>query len=384
MFKQFNSLVDDIYAAATNFSYWEEIIEKLANITQSSSSVFLVVNNKKPELTYGEFLLNVDPDHRRLYESGYYNKIDKFSMQLGKLSGKVIHSDSAISRKPELFLQPEVESDFFQKLGYAHRIGFAIQHGDNQHICLYLNRSKKDGDYVNPSSTIKLLEMLSPHIKRSLLLSERLTIKDSIVNCLTNDFSGNSSGIIFLDKKGEIIYINDTAEQLFSSYSHILSYTKTLSLKNQDRRLENYIQSAIQPSTHNTKIPGGALSVAGKKPGHYLDILVTPVKLSHFVCTYFKYVSAAIFLTPSKQQFSCNKTLQQLYRLTPTEASILVDFINQPDLKTVCNNRSANIQTIRSQFKTIMHKMNIRKQTELLIKVLVGPCAFMSNDTIHK
>lgn len=376
MLEEYNRFVNEIYEAATDFSYWEEIIEKLAISTQSSSSVFLVVNNKNPELTYGEFLVNVDPEHRRLYEAGHYNKLDKFSMQLGKLSGKVIHSSKAISNNPELFLEPEVESDFFRKFGYDHRIGFAIPHGNNQHICLYLNRSKKDGDFVAPDKTINLLELLSPHIKRSMQISENLTLKNDLVSNLSNGFSGNASGIIFLDKDGEIVFINDQAEKLLQAYNHAFTYNKTVRLKNKDKRLQEYIACATRSSEWDAVKPGGAFSLSGKLPGQYLDVVVSPIKLNHLVCTYFTRARVVIFLTPSDTKFSCQETLQQLYGLTRTESSILIDFINHPDLAAIAELRSANLQTLRSQLKSIMHKMNVGKQTELVKKVLQGPSTF--------
>ncbi|MEW8333776.1 MAG: hypothetical protein AB2692_22790 [Candidatus Thiodiazotropha sp.] len=381
MLDKYNSFLNEIYEAATDFSYWEEIIEKLAETTKSSSSVFLVVNNKKPELTYGEFLINVDPEHRRLYEAGYYNKIDKFSIQLGKLSGKVIHSSEAISNNPELFLQPEVESDFFRKYGYAHRIGFAIPHDDDHHICLYLNRCKKDGDFKSPDEIIHLLELLSPHIKRSMQLAEYMTVKDDLVNSLGNGFSGSTTGIIFLDSSKEIIYINDAAKVLLDTYDHFFNYSKTIALKRNNTKLIEYIENSLLAATSGDATPGGAFSIPGKTPGQYLDILVSPVKLNHLVCTYFKHTRVAIFLSTSNQSLSCQKTLQNLYGLTHAESSILIDFINNPDLNSIAETRSANLHTIRSQIKSIMSKMNVRKQTELVKKVLQGSCRHLINNS---
>lgn len=378
MLHEFSDLVNDIYVAATDFSYWDEIIEKLAQTTQASSSVFLVVNNKQPELTYGEFLVNVDPEHRRLYESGYYNKIDKFSMQLGKLAGKVVHSTCAIATKPEYFLEREVESDFFCKYGYDNRIGFAIPHGTDQHICLYLNRSKKDGDFEAPDKTIKLLELLSPHIKRSMQISESMTIKDDLVSSLTDNFQGKDSGIIFLDAKGEIIFINEMGEVLLKEYNHIISYSKTIRLNNGDKRLDDLITSSLQSFENGKTSPGGVHSISGKTPKQYLDITVSPIKLNHLICTYFKRAKVCIFLTPSNIYFNCKNTLQQLYKLTRTESSILIDYLNQPDINDIAKLRHANIQTIRYQMKSIMRKMNVSKQTELVKKVMSGPCRFSS------
>ncbi|MES9851788.1 MAG: hypothetical protein ABW170_08150 [Candidatus Thiodiazotropha sp. L084R] len=378
MLHEFSDFVNDIYEAATNFSNWDEIIEKLAQTTRASSSVFLVVNNKKPELTYGEFLVNVDPEHRILYESGYYNKLDKFSMQLGLLSGKAVHSTKAIATKPEHYLQREVESDFFGKFGYDHRIGFAIPHGTDHHICLYLNRSKKDGDFETPDETIKLLELLSPHIKRSMQISERITIKDDLVTSLSCNFQGKDSGIIFLDAKGEIVFINEKGENLLKSYSHIISYSKTITLKNQDNRLDELITSSLLYLENGIATPGGAVSVSGKSSKQYLDILVSPIKLNHLICTYFKRAKVCIFLTPSNIIFTCTDTFQQLYKLTRTESSILIDYLNQPDINDIAELRNGNIQTIRSQMKSIMRKMNVSKQTELIKKVMHGPCRFIS------
>ncbi|MES9990037.1 MAG: hypothetical protein ABW077_19225 [Candidatus Thiodiazotropha endolucinida] len=372
-----SEFVNDIYEAATDFAYWDEIIEKLAHSTRSSSSVFLVVNHKRPELTYGEFLVNVDPEHRRIYEAGHYNKIDKFSMQLGKLSGKVIHSSNAISNNPDLFLQTEVESDFFRKFGYDHRIGFAIPHRKDQHICLYLNRGKREGDFKTPDKTIQLLNQLSPHIKRSIQLSEELTIKNDLANNLSSGFLGSTSGVIFLDQSGDIIFMNDQARMLLQDYNHAINYSKTVTLKNKDTRLEDSIACALSTFEYGLAKPGGAFSISGKKNGQILDVVVSPIKLNQLVCTFFTRAKVAIFLASSEAKLTSHITLQQLYDLTSTEASILTDFINFPDLVEVAQLRSANIQTLRSQLKSIMNKMNVRKQTELVKKVLQGPAKFL-------
>ncbi|MCG7871361.1 MAG: helix-turn-helix transcriptional regulator [Candidatus Thiodiazotropha lotti] len=376
MLETYDRFINLIYEAATDFGCWEDIINQLVTTTRSSSSVFLVVNTKHPERNYGEFLINVDPDHRRLYESGHYNRIDKFSVQLGNHPGLAIHSTEAVSRRPELFLEEEVEADFFRKYGYDYRLGVAIPYDSSQHICLYLNRSKQDGDYNNPRQTSGFINFLAPHIKRSITLCEKISLHSDIVNCLSSSLSDSSTGIVLLDRKKRVIFLNHQAETLIKEHSHILSCAATFSCKSHKSTVDTYINNALSALDHGICKPGGALSIPGNKYQQKLELLVSPIKLSHLTCTYFKYAAVAIFLTPSDIQITCKQTLQQLYSLTPTEASIAIDFANNPDLKTISELRNRNLETLRSQLKSIMHKVDVNKQTELVRKILQGPSRF--------
>jgi DNA-binding CsgD family transcriptional regulator len=374
MLERYNHFINLIYEASTDFGYWEDIINQLVITTQSSSSVFLIVDTKHPERNYGEFLVNVDPYHRNLYEAGHYNRIDKFSIQLGYHPGYTIHSTEAVYQRPELFLEQEVEEDFFRKYGYDFRLGLAIPYDSHQHICLYLNRSKQDGDFCNPRETSNFINLLAPHIKRSISLCEKISLNSDIINCLSNSFSDTSTGIILLDRNKKIIFLNQQAELLSKEYSHLLSCRERFSCKSHKSTIDSYINNAIATLEHAPSKPGGVLSIPGIDPHKKLEILISPIKLNHLSCSFFRKAAAAIFLTPAEIKISCKKTLQQLYSLTPTEASIAIDFSNNPDLKSIATQRKRNLETLRSQLKSIMRKMDVNKQTELLRKIVQGSC----------
>jgi DNA-binding CsgD family transcriptional regulator len=382
MFKSYDLYVNEIYKAASDFSLWEGIIENLCSHTESDSSVFLVVNHLYPELTYGEFLINVDPEHRRLYESGHYNKLDKFSMQLGQKNGQIVHSTSALANQPELYLHQEVENDFFRRYGYDYRIGFALPHGENQHICLYLNRDKKSGDFEQVNGTLKLLSLLSPHIQRSMQLSESLCLKDDLMSNLANGFAGNDSGVLFIDEHGEIIFINEMAEQYIKSNPKLLIQNRSIQLKNSkaNKMLQNYINQSIKCLHAANPNTGGEMTLGSELPDQSLYLVVSPIKLSHLGCSYFRKARCAIFISHCEKQISYDHHFAAYYGLTSTESSILADFINSPDLAKISVKRSANIQTLRSQMKSIMSKMSVSKQTELVKKVLLGPSRYFLRD----
>ncbi len=382
MFKSYDHYVNEIYKAASDFSLWEGIIENLCHHTEADSSVFLVVNHLYPELTYGEFLINVDPEHRRLYESGHYNKLDKFSMQLGSSGGQIVHSSSALVEHPQLYLQSEVENDFFRRFGYDYRIGFALPHGEHQHICLYLNRAKQSGDFEQVSGTLKLLELLSPHIQRSMQLSESLALKDDLMSNLANGFAGNDSGILFLDERGEIIFMNEKSEQYIKSNPKLRIQNRSIQLKNSkaNELLQSYITQSIKCLNTANPNTGGEMTLGSEKPDESLYLVVSPIKLSHLSCSYFRQTRCAISISHCEKQISYHHHFAAYYGLTSTESSILADFINAPDLTQIALKRSANIQTLRSQMKSIMSKMSVSKQTELVKKVLLGPSRYFLRD----
>jgi DNA-binding CsgD family transcriptional regulator len=377
--KGLNSFTHQIYEAATNFELWSDIIKNLATFMQASSSAFLIVNKDKPELIYNKFLSNMDTENRAIYKSGLFNSLDKYFMSMAEREGRIIHSTYALGQIPNDYFQAEVAKGCDRRHGYDYCIRFSINQGISYHICFYLIRSSKDGDFEDVERVKRQLKFLYPHIKRSLKINELLTQNKDIIASLSDGIMANQTGMVLLNESGVPFFANDAADIITGQSSMIeISHSSIkLGLAELNIRLQDYIESSLSTPHSGSEYSGGVLRVRGDTPDDYLDILVTPVKLKHPVCRYYSRARVAILISrPNKSSIS-NEMLMLLYGFTGAESEVAIDLINNMSLKEISEYRDTCYETTKSQIKTIKHKLGVRNQAAVVSEILHGPLKYI-------
>ena len=378
--KELNVFTHQIYEAATNFELWSEIIENLAAFMQASSIVFLSVNKNKPDLIYSKFLHYVDTGRRLIYASGRFNNYDQYSMSLVEREGEIIHSANVLSKMPVELYPTDVGSDFFRRFGYEYRVGFALSQGFKNHICFYLNRSVKDGDFEDIDRVKRQLDYLYPHIKRSLQISELLSHNNDIISSLSDGLLFNETGIVLLNENAVPFFTNNFAGK-FCRENPVIELSESsikLSLPELNTRLQGYIKSSLLAINSGGEYPGGALRVHENTSGDYFDILVYPIKQNHLVSTNYRRTRVAVLISKPNNLSIPGEMLTLFYGFTGAESEVAIDLLNNLSLNEISQHRDTGYETTKSQIKNIMQKLGVKKQAAVVNEILRGPLKHMA------
>ena len=122
------------------------------------------------------------------------------------------------------------------------------------------------------------------------------------------------------------------------------------------------IAEAIDTAEGHGHKSGGILLAPrpGKRP---LSVIVAPMKN-------WDIPQAIVLLRDPEHLVNFDDDLQQLYGLTPTEASIVGELINGRSVHSIGRTHRVSTNTLRTQLKSIFAKTGTQRQAELVSLVL--------------
>ncbi len=124
-----------------------------------------------------------------------------------------------------VYRQPQFRAfrDRLKTLGYGRAVTLEVRYPEDRHLCLVLHRNYSDSRDFNHEQE-KLLRLLTPHLKQTVSLCEKLGQFQRQVEVLSLSINHLNSGVVVLDPGGKINWVNDCALQLLAR-SQLISIT---------------------------------------------------------------------------------------------------------------------------------------------------------------
>ncbi|MBR7889829.1 hypothetical protein J9B83_12890 [Marinomonas sp. A79] len=178
-------------------------------------------------------------------------------------------------------------------------------------------------------------------------------------------------GIVALNKDLKVQFINKMAQAIISNRTDVCLRSNYLVFD--DITEHNQVKLAVEKTLKNscpfisiTLGQGGAddaltitLTKSVKKNTH----LVNDAELiDDIVVLYLSHPQQAVCISPT--------VLQDMYRLTPSEANLALCLTNGSSLQSYSSDKQISIQTVRTQLKAVFHKLHVKSQTELVRKLV--------------
>ena len=377
-----SEVIHKIYATSLGTSSWRDALEYLVQITDSESGLFLNVDPSSPEGNYSKCLHNVDKDHQFAYET-YFNQLDRCSVLLAQQPGEVFCTDDLFKNNNHQFFIPELEYDFMKKYDYDHRICMSVPASDTSSILFYLNRGKKKGAYQNIMKVRQQLEIIQPHIEQAIGIKQKLDTKNNIIETFNAGYAGLQTGLLLFDCKKNVLFVNDKAEQFLDQYPYLkVSKNKLRASRSElDKKIQKNLNHSLNVSNMLSHQPSQAFSVTDKRNVIY-DILISPFSLEdHDLFGKSTNVRVAMFITLRTESPLPANLLKSMYQLTDTEAEVLMGLVSGLSAHDISDYREVAISTIRTHIKSLMRKLDVNRQSDLIRVVLTGPARFHVENT---
>ena len=148
------------------------------------------------------------------YYIDYYHQFDPLKLLRGLQRGKALNCADGICTYSYDSQQPaEYYTDFLKPQKIHHKLVANLVAEDETYGRVVWMRSQKSNRFTNQE--IRLAKAIAPYLAHALAyneLRERLKLKGKILNYIEKQ---SSVGIILLDEKLQVVYINEKAEELF-------------------------------------------------------------------------------------------------------------------------------------------------------------------------
>ncbi len=368
--------IDQIYAAAGKTEGWSDVLQTIIRATGASSgcilSTFKGGSSKGGSSGNVSVSHEIDPDWIQCYNNELF-RYDPSPALIQDNPGRVVVDAVTGPRPADLTGDARL---FYNELmlpqSFRHTLHSGLFDEGRRNLGIILQRPPRPGAFS--AAQVAILQALTPHLNRALILHARLQAVDQMVSGLAVLLDRMPVGVVLLNGMSDIVHANNRAEQVLRNSPLLRTLNRRLQASGarDNRQLQGRIAAALARESAFTDTTLRLLSRG--PPGLYIQ--VTPMELPEPSDSFFlDGVRAAVWIGTYEPGRLCPRSLAQLYNLSPTESELLARLVEGRSLSEIADLRQVSIYTARTQLKTIMNKLNISRQVDLVRLVMSGPGA---------
>lgn len=357
--------VGDIYEASYKPRHWEVVMEKLCLLTQSRSSVLIIENQNSGSRK----IISIHGISRILalaYNAGLGRYDNTFSLI------KTPVNDVTILPAEELKNNSPSYYQFILKPADIGHISAVNLHKDNEiRVGLAVHRSFNAPAYTDKE--IRIMQLISPHICRSVLIQRELGNARSEAHSLMSLVSKMPMGMLLIDKYGEVKFCNSVAEFVISKHKGLSLVDNKLQAHNREnqKQLEFALQNVLDvlhSKTEQDKPTVTTVSFSHPQFSFPLVLFISAAEESGRHPMHSgeeRYATVYISDPGGKMNISAGQ-LAEIFALTNAEAQVALCLVNGLKLADIAEHNGTALETVRSQMKAVFNKLGVNTQQDVI------------------
>jgi DNA-binding CsgD family transcriptional regulator len=345
-------IVAALYEAAIDESRWPTAWSLIGARMARASSTFFVVD----EGTQQARILGIDgvSDKAAQLYADHYRLIDPFlAFENPGARNRMIAIGSEII-SPRDFERSEFWVDYLRPhVGAYHFLVASVALDSTQRLALGFQRPRDAPEFGTTER--RDLELLLPHIKRSIQLQAQMAADRISLSARTALLEQLEFGALVLDGQSRVIFENSATKSICAASGVRLwpVFAVTGHVRADDERLGRLIADALSGG------PGGSLKFRpadkewieisiSRLPEALLERSNMPLRLSR--------EHLLVLIRPLAREPASTNDLIALFGLTPSEAAVARELASGLSVQAVADRRKTSVFTIRSQIRQILMK----------------------------
>jgi DNA-binding CsgD family transcriptional regulator len=374
MAKKLSGLLGSVYDAAGDATLWAPLVEDLARRTGATSAA-LVIQAYDQDLYSISSSWHAREEFIRTYQQ-YYHKLDAWAEIVVPRpseypSGCAYTSQSLIPRVQ--MEKKEFYHDYLVPGGVEDALIGLVENSQSCVAAVVLYRDKSREEFGDPE--LKMLQFLAPHLRRAFGLYRNFSAIKSRGEGIERTVDKLPTGVVFLDSKGQIIFMNRSAAALIAERDGLLATSD--GLHSEQQRESNLLASTISraASTSNGQgVSTGGTVLISRRARPPLQLVISPIRTATISIS--KRIAAVAFIyDPLRPQRPAQEVLRTLFGLSPAECRVALLLSDGHAPRRIAEIVGVSIETVRSQMKRIFSKTNVKRQSEL-IRLLLSHAGF--------
>jgi len=261
---------------------------------------------------------------------------------------------------------------FLEPFGIYYIAGIDWLYEKNSRISVRFTREKSQGDFLEEEKAF--LRLLIPHLEQSVSLGLQLRQLDSERQIYADSISKRSIGIFTLDRHGNILQSNTTAESYLKEADGFHQSQKKVKLNNSalNETFQHFLQQTLEAIRRHERAPINALAVPRDSGKAAYQFMIKPMPVeTHDESDITPYITLLI-QDPEKNLEISVRTLMNLYQLTLSEATIAILLAEGHTTDEVATELDIKKNTVRAHLRSMFVKMGVTQQSMLVTLVLTS------------
>ena len=353
-------LISGIYDCALRPDSWPDVFERIAARTDTISAALSVH----------------DPIANRARFSSTWNvpdgSIERYNQVYAAInplmtSGWFCAVDEPISAAeycgPDEYFGSRFCKEFLEPMGWGDAIGTHLIKMVNRYSIYAMFAERRKG--VIPRESLEFVRILSPHIRRSITISDLLDSRDMQNETLAATLDLLTVGVVLTDEKSRIVYCNLASEQLLERPAGLRRVGDFISASEPASAQELAVAIAAAAAGRTAEIPASGIAVP---IGADLVAWVLPLDggkrkawgspLSAKVAIFVREIGDA-------RPFQ-GEVFVKRYKITPTECHVLMLLLQRLTPAEISAALGRRDTTIKSHLSQLFAKTDTHNQADLI------------------
>lgn len=379
---QFSDLVAHIYEAAYDAAHWDELVGLLERIHPGSRVTLFGHGGGSPTATLSAHR-NFNPADLDAYRQ-YYIRCSPFILRSAQLPVGRAYKYEVLIDDDELE-KTEYYNDYMRprQLGY-YGTGLIIDRqgtpGTASARGTVLSLADHQNDEDRRERQLRLLDLLQPHLRRALTLRQTLAAERLGASAVHAAFDRWEHAAVVLNAQAQVVAFNNVAKRLFDSADGIC-LGRHGGLCSGDEVTVRALETAVRKCA----LLSGATMTDSSMPDADAIVLprpsgAPPLRVMLWPLPFLSGTPAPnggavlmVILDPAQGKRTPVDWIARRYGLTPAEQRLAEAVVNGVPLVEAAEQLNIRISTARTRLKTIQHKTDCRRQTDLVRLALSVP-----------
>lgn len=358
----FGRTLHSLYAAASDADLWPHALNEIEELTGSVGAVIGLVPKRAdaPGLNLaGRFT----DEQCAEYSRGYMSICPRTAYILAH-PGEGIFYDSKIIDEAGMDRDPVYA--WFGKHGLRYFVG-SVAETPNYHVVFSLQRSAAQGHVQRPH--IELFEALRPHLEQAVTLADRLGSLAARTSVTSAILERLSQAVFALDAAGKLVYCNNAGERLLAAGDGLT--VEDQRLRPAAAELGPQFDRMLDDARSELAVRGGGWMrlrrTSGRAPyalfvSHLVSDGIQPTQRRPELLLVVSDPDTGIRLSP--------EALRSLFALTDAETQVAQAIVSGHSLSSAAALLGVRRETLRSHLKSILRKVGVSRQQDLVRKLV--------------
>ncbi len=366
--EQLSLLIGEIYDAALDPSRWPRVQLRICEFVHGHAST-LYWQDSVRQTGNVYYQVGICSDYERRYFEKYI-AINPLYPALTFFEVGGIHTVIDVLPYEEMRRTPFYK-EWLRPQGLLDVAFSNLEKSITSSVVFTIVRQERDG--VVDDEMLRCLRLIMPHIRRAALIGKAIDLKTTESASMANSLDGIVAGMFIVDASAHIAHANTSGLAMLTDGSLLRSKDGKLAVNDADAG--RVLHSFFAAASHGDAAVGArgiAVPLMARHGERYIAHALPLTSGARQRAGIAYAATAAVFVCKAALNLrSPMETVARLYKLTPSEARIMLALVEVGGVPVVSDALGISKATVKTHLNNVFAKTGTHRQTDL-VKLIAG------------